>query len=175
MIAGRGHITRRHFLGTAAGTALGSLAVPHVLRGAPGVPHTHASRAALITGESRADNVFQALRLVEKQIQQSLAHKRRIVIKPNLVSANNQLATTHVDCMEAILDFLTPLHKKEILVAESPAAFALAVGDLLSDRARAERIGLAGQRYVRRRFRPADGLARLEQCLTKNMPGVRAL
>jgi len=121
MPADRGHVTRRRFLGTAAWAVLGSLAVPHRLRGAPDLPHTHATQAALIAGETRADNVHQALRLIEKEIQRGLAHKKRIVIKPNLVVAHKQLAATHVECMEAILDFLTPLHRKEILVAESPA------------------------------------------------------
>ena len=63
--------------------------------------------------------------------------------------------------------------EREILVADSPAAFASAVGDLLTDKARAERIGLAGRRFVNRRFRPADGLARLEQCLINDAPAKR--
>ena len=59
---------------------------------------------------------------------------------------------------------------REILVAESPEAFASAVGDLLTTRARAEEIGLAGRRFVSRRFRPANALARLEQWLVNDMP-----
>lgn len=59
---------------------------------------------------------------------------------------------------------------REIVVAESPEAFALAVGDLLTDRSRAEAIGQAGRRFVHRRYRPADGLKRLEQWLGCDVP-----
>ncbi len=53
----------------------------------------------------------------------------------------------------------------EVLVAEEPADFARAVGSLLDDRARAEAIGRAGRSFVRRRYRPAQGLASLERLL----------
>jgi len=127
MQADRSPVTRRCFLGTAAGTVLGGLALPTVLRGAAhGSRHTHTTQAALIAGQLRGDNILEALRLIEKQIQHGLVYKKRIIIKPNLVSANRPLAVTHIECVEAILDFLTTLHKKEIIVAESPAGVPVA-------------------------------------------------
>jgi glycosyltransferase involved in cell wall biosynthesis len=55
---------------------------------------------------------------------------------------------------------------REVLVADSPAAFAEAVTGLLNDRQRAERIGLAGRQFVNRRYHPSRGLEQLEQLLT---------
>jgi len=54
---------------------------------------------------------------------------------------------------------------REIVVAQSPETFASAISELLTDRMRAQRIGLAGRLFVRQRYRPADGLAKLEQWL----------
>jgi len=122
MQADRGHVTRRRFLGTAAGSVLGALAAPHIVcRAAAQALPAHTTRAALIAGDSRADNVSRALRLIEDQIRMGLTRKKRVVIKPNLVVTQKQLAATHVDCLEAILDFLRPLFKGEVIVAESPA------------------------------------------------------
>lgn len=54
---------------------------------------------------------------------------------------------------------------QDLLVAESPAAFAAAVTEVLSDEARAAAIGRAGRRFVIHRYRTDDALARLEQLL----------
>ncbi|HOA71857.1 MAG TPA: DUF362 domain-containing protein [Phycisphaerae bacterium] len=80
-----------------------------------------ASQAALIAGDSRADNVFKALKLIEPQVRLGIARKKRVLVKPNLVVVNNQLAATHVECLEGILEFLKPIVKDEILIGDSPA------------------------------------------------------
>ncbi|HSW45214.1 MAG TPA: TIGR03087 family PEP-CTERM/XrtA system glycosyltransferase [Phycisphaerae bacterium] len=54
---------------------------------------------------------------------------------------------------------------REILVADDEAAFAEAVTGLLEDRPRAEAIGQAAREFIRRRYQPARGLARLEELL----------
>jgi uncharacterized protein (DUF362 family) len=109
-------LTRRGFLnrtlqGLAAGVLLGGAA-----RGA-----TPSTRVALSHGESRAENVYEALKRIEQDVRKGLAGKRTVLIKPNMVMVNRQLTSTHVDCMEGILEFLRPLVKGEILVAESSA------------------------------------------------------
>jgi uncharacterized protein (DUF362 family) len=109
-------LTRRGFLnrtvqGLAAGVLLGGVA-----RGA-----TPSTRVALSHGESRAENVYEALKRIEKDVRKGLAGKRMVLIKPNMVMVNRQLTSTHVDCMEGILEFLRPLVKGEIRVAESSA------------------------------------------------------
>jgi len=109
-------LTRRDFLNrTAQGLAAGAL-LAGVARGA-----TPSTRLALSHGESRAENVYEALKRIEKDVRKGLEGKRTVVIKPNMVMMNRQLTSTHADCMEGILEFLRPLVKGEILVAESPA------------------------------------------------------
>lgn len=78
------------------------------------------ARVALVKGNDRHDNVFQALKKIEDQIISAIGNKN-ILIKPNFVSTKNQLAATHVDSVRAILDFLKPHYKKEIIIGESPA------------------------------------------------------
>ena len=56
--------------------------------------------------------------------------------------------------------------EREVLVADSPWAFAEAVTGLLNDRGIAERIGQAGRQFVNRRYRPERGLEQLERLLT---------
>lgn len=83
--------------------------------------HLPPSPAALIAGDSRADNVFKALKLIEPQIRSGLARKKQVLLKPNLVVVNKQLAASHVECLEGILEFLAPIVKDEILIGDSPA------------------------------------------------------
>jgi len=54
---------------------------------------------------------------------------------------------------------------QDLLVAGSPTAFAAAVAEVLNDEARAAAIGRAGRRFVVRRYRADDALARLERLL----------
>ena len=63
----------------------------------------------------------EALALVEDQILPVLRQKKYVVIKPNLVSTIQQLATTHADTLHGVLDFLGPRFKGEVVIAESSA------------------------------------------------------
>lgn len=76
----------------------------------------------MIHGDSRADNVFNALKRIEDQIRKGLAGKKRVVVKPNMVMVNVQLSASHVDCLGAILEFIRPMFKGEIIICDSPAA-----------------------------------------------------
>ena len=60
---------------------------------------------------------------IEDQIMPVLKTKKRVLIKPNIVSTNNQLASTHVDALHGILDFLGPRFKGPVTIAESSAGF----------------------------------------------------
>lgn len=75
---------------------------------------------ALTAGEDRADNVFRALDLIRNDIINSIKN-RRVIIKPNNVSITRQLAATHADCLEGILEFLNSIGIREAVIAESPA------------------------------------------------------
>lgn len=78
------------------------------------------AKVSLVKGNDRRDNVFQALKKIEDQIIPAIGNKN-ILIKPNFVSTKNQLAATHVDAVRAILDFLRPHYKSQIIIGESPA------------------------------------------------------
>ena len=76
-----------------------------------------AARVTLVKGDSRYAIVSQSLKLIENDILNSIGGKR-ILLKPNVVLADNPLAVTHVDALRAILDFLKPHYKDRILVGE---------------------------------------------------------
>lgn len=124
------HVSRRLLLRGTVGAALGSwaaLRLPNRAWGqaaqtAPaGTAADMISQAALTAGDSRADNVFQALKMIEPHIRLGIARKKRVLVKPNLVVVNNQLAASHVECLEGILEFLKPIVKDEVIIGDSPA------------------------------------------------------
>jgi len=76
---------------------------------------------ALTTGDNRADLAFRALVPFAKQVNQTIGNKR-IVLKPNNVSIDIPLSSTHVDTLEGILDFLKSIKKLDnVIIAESAA------------------------------------------------------
>jgi len=125
----RGMMTRRRFLRTTGFGALGGVLSFNVPKwGNAQVSRERQSRVSLIEGDSRADNIFRSLKLIEQDVIKVLPTKKRVLIKPNLVSQTRQLAATHVDCIEAILEFLQPLVRDEIIIGESPAQGSAAKG-----------------------------------------------
>jgi uncharacterized protein (DUF362 family) len=83
------------------------------------------SKVALIHGDNRRKNVRQALEAIDGQIRAGLRHKKYVVIKPNNVSTSNQLAATHVDALNGILDYLEPRFRGPVIIAESSAGDTL--------------------------------------------------
>jgi uncharacterized protein (DUF362 family) len=129
MRANEHNLTRRDFLKTTACGVMGGLAALHLPKAAKSSPPSaNPARAALIKGDSRADNIFKALKMIEPDITKGLARKKKVVIKPNFVGVDRQLCATHVDGVEATLEFLKPLVKNEILIAESPAGASASEG-----------------------------------------------
>jgi uncharacterized protein (DUF362 family) len=128
------HLSRRSLLRGTVRTAIGGWAALHLpsrawargtgaqAAGAVTVGATlPASQVALIAGDTRADNVFKALKLIEPQIRAGIARKKHVLLKPNVVVVNNQLAATHAECLEGILEFLKPIVKDESIIGDSPA------------------------------------------------------
>lgn len=125
--------SRRSFLWTfAAATASGKLlsaeessgeAAPPPVTPRPSVPAAGRSVVGLASGESRRKIICQSLEAIEDQILPRLKTKKYVVIKPNIVSTVNQLASTHVDTLHGILDFLAPRYKGPVVIAESSAGF----------------------------------------------------
>jgi uncharacterized protein (DUF362 family) len=77
----------------------------------------------LVSGEARRKNICDSLVAIEDQILPVLKTKRSVVIKPNIVNTTNQLASTHVDALHGILDFLGPRFKGPVVIAEASAGF----------------------------------------------------
>lgn len=118
-------LTRRRFLWTAAGAAAASRivfaeqTVPVITPVSPAFDRR--SVVALVKGESRRKNVCESLAAIEDQILPRLKQKKYVVIKPNIVNTVNQLAATHADALNGILDFLAPRFKGPVVIAESAA------------------------------------------------------
>jgi uncharacterized protein (DUF362 family) len=130
--------SRRQFiragLGTMGGLALGGSAFKRsllscgrkLLPGSPQYSHfndlykkaTGPARVSLIKGEDRYQNVLRALKLIEDDVLSSIGDKK-ILLKPNVVLADNPLAVTHADAVRAILDFLKPHYKKTVIIGEA--------------------------------------------------------
>ncbi|MEN6337169.1 MAG: DUF362 domain-containing protein [Phycisphaerales bacterium] len=119
--------SRRHLLWTAAafGASAGLLRSqdrpPEVSQ--PAGPSDRRSVVSVTNGASRRQNVCDALVAIEDQILPVLKSKKRVVIKPNMVSTRNQLASTHADALHGIFDFLAPRFKGPVTIAESSAGF----------------------------------------------------
>lgn len=119
-----GITTRRGFLrtsllGSVAAVAAGHLSCPAVAVGGTARQSTR-SRVSLTTGDDRTDNIFRGLKVFEKEIKNTIGD-RRVIVKPNNVSIERQLAASHVDCLEGILEFLKSIGKTNVAVAESAA------------------------------------------------------
>ncbi len=69
-------------------------------------------------GENRKENVRSALDLIAEDIKKRIGD-RQIVIKPNFVSTSRQLASSHIDQIRGILDFLKGFHKERVIVSEA--------------------------------------------------------
>jgi uncharacterized protein (DUF362 family) len=123
--------SRRGFLWTAAAaTALGEPlfcgeppAAPEGATAASTRPPAPPSIVSVMKGESRRKDVHDSLVAIEDQILPKLKAKKRVVIKPNIVNTGNQLASTHVDALQGILDFLAPRFDGPVAIAESSAGF----------------------------------------------------
>jgi len=88
-----------------------------------GGPPERKSVVALVKGEERRKNICDSLVAIEDQILPVLKTKKHVVVKPNIVNTGNQLASTHVDALHGILDFLAPRFKGPVYIAESSAGF----------------------------------------------------
>lgn len=82
-------------------------------------------KVALVKGENRRKNIYEALVSIDEEIRPVLKRKKRVIIKPNCVSDSFQLAATHVDALSGILDYLEPRFKGPIVIAESSAGDSL--------------------------------------------------
>ena len=76
------------------------------------------SRVGLVRCDSRRENVFGALDLVRQDVVPRV--REQVMLRPNFLSSENQLVSTHVDAIRGAIDFLLTLPEppQEIVVAE---------------------------------------------------------
>ena len=114
--AGAGLLLRSQFLKSQATTGSKAVAIQ------PSAPR---AKVALVHGDDRRKNVHDALAGVDEQIRAGLARKKYVVIKPNNVSSENQLASTNADAIRGILDYLEPRFRGPVVIAEAAAGDTL--------------------------------------------------
>ena len=79
-------------------------------------PHPN---VALVKGSDRKTNMYDALKLIEDDVKRSIGNKQ-VVIKPNFtrVVKKDWVASSHVDSVRPVLEFLKPFYKKKVIIAE---------------------------------------------------------
>ncbi len=151
---------RRDFLKTTLAGGVAALIANRLVRSAmaaapapvPAASAAGPTKVALTNGDSRTDNIVRALRSLEKDIAAAIGD-RRVVIKPNLVTDNVQLACSHVDAIAGIMDFLKSIGKlNNAIIAESsasstPRAFQLRGYHDLADKFKVKLVDLDYEKY----------------------------
>lgn len=76
---------------------------------------------ALTQGPDRSQNILDVLNLLKKSLARELKRLKKkdyILIKPNLITAKQTLATTHIDAVITLLDYLRKNYQGKIIIAE---------------------------------------------------------
>jgi uncharacterized protein (DUF362 family) len=84
-------------------------------------PLERRATVALIQGNDRRKNVYNALMAVDTQIEPVMRTRKYVVIKANFVNTVNQMAASHADAMRGILDYLAERFRGPVVIAESSA------------------------------------------------------
>ena len=79
------------------------------------------STVALQPGQDRRKNIYLAMKAIDRDLQAGMKGKKYVVIKPNFVNTENQLAASHADAMRGILDYLAERFRGPVKIAESSA------------------------------------------------------
>jgi uncharacterized protein (DUF362 family) len=79
---------------------------------------TQNMRVSLIKGKDRRQNIKKSLELVSGEIKDGL-RKKQVIIKPNFVSTSIHLASSHVEQIRGILDFLKGFYPDTVIIAEA--------------------------------------------------------
>ncbi|MCX8188419.1 MAG: DUF362 domain-containing protein [Nitrososphaeria archaeon] len=78
-------------------------------------------RVAIAKGQTRYNTVKKALEYIKDEIVEGIYGKNNVIIKPNLVSSYRQLASTHIDTIKAIFDFIKQYYNGKISIVEGSA------------------------------------------------------
>jgi len=85
------------------------------------------SPVAFTTGTDRYQMLFEVVKPFDKELRAGLK-KKQLVIKPNMVVTNKELCATHKDALRALLEYLKPIYKGQIIIAESSSVVNSADG-----------------------------------------------
>jgi hypothetical protein len=66
---------------------------------------TRPAKVALIKGENRRKNIFDALVAIDDQIRPGLKAKKYVLIKPNGIDPRRTIISTQLDAVNGILDY----------------------------------------------------------------------
>jgi len=79
------------------------------------------SSVAFTTGTERRQMLYEVMKPFENELKAGLK-KKQLIIKPNMVVTNKALCATHVDALRALLEFVKPMYKGQIIIAESSSS-----------------------------------------------------
>lgn len=99
----------------AAGLAAAPLMLPGTSHGALSEPGR--STVSFTTGNDRRDMMYRVLSPLKDTIEKAI-HKKQVIIKANLVG-NEKHCFAHPDAVRGVLEFLKPIYKKRVIVADS--------------------------------------------------------
>ncbi|HEX2919633.1 MAG TPA: DUF362 domain-containing protein [Bacteroidales bacterium] len=85
------------------------------------VPAESRSTVAFTTGTDRKQMLYEIIKPFESELKAGLK-KKQLVIKPNMVVTNVALCATHVDALRALLEYLKPIYKGQVIIAESSSS-----------------------------------------------------
>ncbi len=80
-------------------------------------------KVALVKGENRQENIKKALSLIQEDLA-SIKKACNILIKPNLVALQPDYANTHVEAIEAVIEFIREIVPKTPITVGEAAATA---------------------------------------------------
>ena len=63
------------------------------------------SRGAIAKDQDRYSTGSSSLQLLQDEVEKEV-HGQRILIKPNMVNIERALCATHIDAIQAVLDFV---------------------------------------------------------------------
>jgi len=85
------------------------------------------SPVAFTTGTDRKEMLFEVIKPFENELKDGLKNKQ-LVIKPNMVVTNRPLCATPKEAIAALLEYLKPIYKGQVIIAESSSSVNSAEG-----------------------------------------------
>ncbi len=126
LVIGRRNALRMLGLGSVAMLSSGFsdvLAADPSVKNAPAKPSLFPGRSSVsfTTGTDRMHMMFEVIKPFDKELKAGLK-KKQLVIKPNMVVTNRDLCATHKDAIRAVLEYVKPFYKGQVIIAESSSS-----------------------------------------------------